>query len=497
MELHLPDKAVSKLVKIFKTDEVTFNRAVKDLKLMSNFSGRIEERTYIAKNGERFSYDPVELKIDGLRLLSVQDHKATINGFLMTDFQRRMLISTIREDTERWNLWSLLPHDVFIKIIEDNGLRGKDLMSLCVSNPVINQKCNWKDQELFRRLLLKEYGVQSEGNHRKNYLKHSKERVWYIVHSTDHYTIRGLEVEEDMLGVSQLSPILEVVQLVTDVHNIYARDRKGAIWNVRDAELLLDVGAIDFTTGNHHIAYLDSRRRLWTSMRGMTSFLPPRLLEGFEGITSIGGGTFFIAFLDLEGQVWTFGKQRWENMRVAKADAEMCNVSKLPAPPNLVSLKCGGNYITAIDKEGRLWTFGENRSRVLGYGQRDATYLEFSQVPGVRRAKKCGTSILSVGCVTERGDLWTFGNNTGNKLSRSDMPTIDVSPLVVRDKVKDFAVSNSYSAIIDVGNTLWYCGEVISNRLGHAVLRTRQFDAIGVPDVKQVACAYKFSAYLK
>ena len=39
-------------------------------------------------------------------------------------------------------LWESFPVDVFHQMIIDNEIRGKELISLCVSNPKINKKCD-------------------------------------------------------------------------------------------------------------------------------------------------------------------------------------------------------------------------------------------------------------------------------------------------------------------------------------------------------------------
>ena len=61
-------------------------------------------------------------------------------------------------------------YDVLVHMVGEGQLTGSDLISLCESSIMMNNKCNTNNQEIFQILLNKEYGIKSD-NPRKDYIK--------------------------------------------------------------------------------------------------------------------------------------------------------------------------------------------------------------------------------------------------------------------------------------------------------------------------------------
>lgn len=72
--------------------------------------------------------------------------------------------------------WSKIPYDLFLYLIENGNIQGLDLINLCISNPIINEKCNSRNQQLFRRLIFKKYNIElnKKYNARKFYENSSR-----------------------------------------------------------------------------------------------------------------------------------------------------------------------------------------------------------------------------------------------------------------------------------------------------------------------------------
>lgn len=93
-------------------------------------------------------------------------------------------------------LLAKLPYDIFVKIILDNKeIRGKNLLSLCLSSEDINAKCNHRDQDLFRRLLESDFGIVNETNSRAKYVELSKSKIVTIQGMKKKARLRDLEGE--------------------------------------------------------------------------------------------------------------------------------------------------------------------------------------------------------------------------------------------------------------------------------------------------------------
>jgi len=70
-----------------------------------------------------------------------------------------------------------IPKDVLYSIFEKGNIKGKDLISICISSPVILQRC---DDNLFRRLLQK-IGIFVMNNPRDVYFAFYKNPLWWMV----------------------------------------------------------------------------------------------------------------------------------------------------------------------------------------------------------------------------------------------------------------------------------------------------------------------------
>jgi len=86
----------------------------------------------------------------------------SIEGLILDDIDYRILTKESVElfvSTAKGTEFENLPYDVFALLVETGQLQGQDLIGLCLSNTKIDQKCNHRDQEIFKRLLKKDFGV--------------------------------------------------------------------------------------------------------------------------------------------------------------------------------------------------------------------------------------------------------------------------------------------------------------------------------------------------
>lgn len=117
---------------------------------------------------------------EGLNVLS-EETLSRDNGELLTVFYIEGLVlnDEIANEIERrtvmigakGNEYMKMPKDVFRNIILAGGLKGKDLVGLCVTNPVISEKCDADNYFIFRTLLEKDFGLKKyKRNPRELYL---------------------------------------------------------------------------------------------------------------------------------------------------------------------------------------------------------------------------------------------------------------------------------------------------------------------------------------
>lgn len=121
------------------------------------------------------------------------------------------------------------------------------------------------------------------------------------------------------------------------------------------------------------------------------------------------------------------GHGDWENCYAPK---------KIETLSNIVSIKCGGDFVVCKDKEGNLYSFGKNT-----YGQLGIT--------GVNAYKACTPQKISLSrlavphvfstgeehcaLVTASGNLWTWGYGNDGQLGHDNKNSLN-SPKQVHGK---------------------------------------------------------------
>lgn len=89
-----------------------------------------------------------------------------LNDEIADEIERRITMIGAKGDE-----YIKMPKDVFRNIILTGGLKGKDLVGLCVTNPLISNKCNADNYFIFRFLLEKDFGLKKyKRNPRELYL---------------------------------------------------------------------------------------------------------------------------------------------------------------------------------------------------------------------------------------------------------------------------------------------------------------------------------------
>lgn len=110
-----------------------------------------------------------------------------------------------------------MPHDLFVQLIDSGGLKGKEVMGLCLASTEMLAKCEHKNHEVFNRLLIKEFGIPDEnrpgGNRnetpREEYFRRSKNMETCQKLMTRLERIRSLQI--DVWSISKSGNIYDLL----------------------------------------------------------------------------------------------------------------------------------------------------------------------------------------------------------------------------------------------------------------------------------------------
>src|SRR5687767_2821760 len=93
----------------------------------------------------------------------------------------------------------------------------------------------------------------------------------------------------------------------------------------------------------------------------------PRRVSGLSGVSSVAVGGRYLAALDLDGRVWTWGENDFGQL----GDGTNTGRTTPAAVSNLsdvVSIKAGWRHTLVLKRDGTVFSWGDNRSGQLGTG---------------------------------------------------------------------------------------------------------------------------------
>ncbi|KAI9202852.1 regulator of chromosome condensation 1/beta-lactamase-inhibitor protein II [Polychytrium aggregatum] len=136
---------------------------------------------------------------------------------------------------------------------------------------------------------------------------------------------------------------------------------------------------------------------------------------------SLSGGANHSAMVLDDGSLVTWGdnSQGQLGRQPGKASSQADLVQTQPSH-RWAKVRCGWNHTAALDQDGILWTFGENRYGQLGYdtggAESSCTATSVRGLPGPVVDVDCG--IRHTVAVLENGQVWAWGCNRSGQLGQ-------------------------------------------------------------------------------
>lgn len=187
----------------------------------------------------------------------------------------------------------------------------------------------------------------------------------------------------------------------------------------------------------------------------------------------------FAAIIDDNDNVRILGDISTANERTTYG-INITNETKCPILPNIKAqqISCGYTYISIIDKDNNVLSFGDNKYGQLGLGPNLVQNQNFIPIPTIIPNLKA--KLLSIGTshhtmvVDLYNNIWAYGNNTNGQLGLGDttnrnIPTkvetfYDTSQSIFIHmsyiKPRQIYVSGCYTMILDENYDIWKCGNI-------------------------------------
>ena len=292
-------------------------------------------------------------------------------------------------------------------------------------------------------------------------------------------------------------------------------------------------GVTQIHSGERHVLAVDAQHRAWSwglnhqgqlghSANAYQANTP--LQVPLADVSMARGGAGHSVALARSGEVWAWGDNRFGQLGVASPSQSSAPVRVVfpNATVRIVAIEVAGDTSYALDSEGKVWAWGDNRYRQLA----DASVASRAVpglVMGVSNATAVSAGRVGAAAVMSDGSVWTWGGygsvgtptrlaglpgtakavrmgeyhvvvqladgtlvsgggnfsgQLGDGTSTTPSPNELVRPAGVTGPVKDFAAGNKHTLAVDAGGRILGWGDDLKGQTGSATETTRNVPAV-------------------
>lgn len=224
-------------------------------------------------------------------------------------------------------------------------------------------------------------------------------------------------------------------------------------------------------TGQNRVTAIDQFGRAWSWGSGAFGALGINLAANRSTPVSVCGavktfceialGNAHAVILQNNGRLWSWGPNTQGQLGINTAvGSALTPVSVCGAVKTFCKVDASTNTSQAIDKYGMIWSWGLGTSGILGNNQTGNRSTPVSVCGAVKTFCKISTGGTFAVAIDKYGKVWTWGSNTGSQLG--DGTTTDRStPIAVGGATKTFceiSTGNAHTVAVDKNGKFWVWG---------------------------------------
>ena len=203
--------------------------------------------------------------------------------------------------------------------------------------------------------------------------------------------------------------------------------------------------------------------------------IPVIMPEGVK-ITQVSANTYHVMALDRDGRIWTWGTDMSDQLGRTSSSATPAGRPGLVDTPegvSFIAVSAGMLHSTALDRDGNIWTWGSNTNKQLGRdisGTTDATPKKIQLPKGTAFTAVSTGSSHSIGLSAD-GTAWSWGganlpNNFSSDTLLGHAGGTDPAPVDTGLRFTAISASDWHSLAIAQDGTVQSWGMWVASQLG-------------------------------
>ena len=178
-------------------------------------------------------------------------------------------------------------------------------------------------------------------------------------------------------------------------------------------------GVTQIHSGERHVLAVDAQHRAWSwglnhrgqlghSANAYQASTPQQV--PLVDVSVVRGGTGHSVALTRSGEVWAWGDNRFGQLGVASPSQSNAPVRVVfsSATVGIVAIEAAGDTSYALDSEGRVWAWGDNRYRQLADGEVSSRAAP-GLVMGLTNVTAVSAGRVGAAALRSDGTVWTWG----------------------------------------------------------------------------------------
>ena len=266
--------------------------------------------------------------------------------------------------------------------------------------------------------------------------------------------------------------------------------------------VLKDDGSV-WTWGDHTYGQLGFQGSTTKNPRPVQLANGNRLLQ----VQAISAGGDHTVALDVNGEVWTWGRNTYGQLGHSSSLLSNENPEKLLLKDvgKIIAVAAGDHHTLIVNESGEVWAWGKN-----GYGQLGSpvgTGTPLSTVNPTRVPGLVGVVAVAAGAehsvaLNRDGTVWTWGRNSFGQLGNGETTDVNYSPVMVSglNSIMEIAAGENHTMALKQDRTTVYAwGSNSYGQLGDGgrEMKLRPIQVEGMRNVKMIATGANHSMVIK